>query len=547
MTTLVPKIDLMNGGSTPTGAINRSTSDKLQDILSIKDFGAVGDGTTDNTTAIQNAINYLGNNGGTIFFPVGTYVVAGTLNLNNATAQYSGINLIGQSTPTGGANGSVIKFTASTGTRIVDARSSQGLTFEKMAFNQTNSGFTGVLFDFSHSTSGLDSSLVTFRDCAFLSTSGATPIDFTDGIISVFDNIHFSGGKYSIYANGAYFNAITITACSFNNVVNAPIYMDGSTFLNAVVIQQCTFEPLSNSSAGGVYINQEADGLIYTGNYCGDSNSSGVWFNCVGNCNGTLISGNSFNAGNDAVVIQGNAQGTSVKNNQFTGQNTAINISSSPAAYGDYDSNFWYTVGTPILGTPTIGTYQSGNGQAMKYKGQHIFDGSVANGVGGTISGSIWSVLSGGNVGISVQGTANLYQGINSSNTVVYQVLPSGNVQNANNSYGAISDAKLKDNIVLADSQWNDVKSLGSLVKKFTLKSDETNTVQLGMIAQDVQTISPKLVYETPDMNAEGKPSGTTTLGVNYSVMYMKAFKALGEALTRIESLESRLKAAGIA
>lgn len=72
MTTLVPKYD--QGG---TGAVNRPFNEKLAEILSVKDFGAIGDGTTDDTAAIQAAITAAGT--GTIYFPYGTYKVTSTL------------------------------------------------------------------------------------------------------------------------------------------------------------------------------------------------------------------------------------------------------------------------------------------------------------------------------------------------------------------------------------------------------------------------------------------------------------------------------------
>ena len=73
MTTLIPKIDLKNGGSTPTGAINRPFNEKLAESVSVKDFGAKGDGSTNDTTAINNAIA----SGKSVYFPAGTYMTTG--------------------------------------------------------------------------------------------------------------------------------------------------------------------------------------------------------------------------------------------------------------------------------------------------------------------------------------------------------------------------------------------------------------------------------------------------------------------------------------
>ncbi|HVU27571.1 MAG TPA: glycosyl hydrolase family 28-related protein [Verrucomicrobiae bacterium] len=52
------------------------------DLFVATDYGAVGDGSTDNTTAIQNALTAAGNNGGGIVYvPAGKYKLTSTLNV----------------------------------------------------------------------------------------------------------------------------------------------------------------------------------------------------------------------------------------------------------------------------------------------------------------------------------------------------------------------------------------------------------------------------------------------------------------------------------
>jgi hypothetical protein len=124
--------------------------------------------------------------------------------------------------------------------------------------------------------------------------------------------------------------------------------------------------------------------------------------------------------------------------------------------------------------------------------------------------------------------------------TNCYRVYTNGNVQNTNNSYGAISDIKLKENIVDANSQWNDLKALQ--VRSYNFKEGQTHT-QIGLVAQEVELVSPGLVSESPDRDEEGNDLGTVTKSVNYSVLYMKAVKALQEAMERIETLEAKVAA----
>ena len=72
---------------TPAGAnaVATTVQAKLRETFSVKDFGAVGDGVANDTTAIQNALNYLRDNGGTLVFPFGTYAVNAQLTLQRSS------------------------------------------------------------------------------------------------------------------------------------------------------------------------------------------------------------------------------------------------------------------------------------------------------------------------------------------------------------------------------------------------------------------------------------------------------------------------------
>jgi hypothetical protein len=78
---------------------------------------------------------------------------------------------------------------------------------------------------------------------------------------------------------------------------------------------------------------------------------------------------------------------------------------------------------------------------------------------------------------------SDLIQGVKQS-TAVFRVANNGNVTNTNNSYGAISDIKLKENIVDANSQWDDLKALQVRHYNFKPETGYSNHTQIGLVAQ---------------------------------------------------------------
>jgi|MDSZ01.3.fsa_nt_gb hypothetical protein len=148
--------------------------------------------------------------------------------------------------------------------------------------------------------------------------------------------------------------------------------------------------------------------------------------------------------------------------------------------------------------------------------------------------------------GDDADNNSNYFIEANDTSATRFQVLSDGDVRNHDNSYGSISDEKLKQDIVDAGSQWDDLKDLR--VRKFKFKSDvaaygDEAKVLIGLVAQEAELVSPGLVSASPDRDDEGNDLGTTTKAVRYSVLYMKAIKALQEAMDRIETLEAKVAA----
>ena len=160
-------------------------------------------------------------------------------------------------------------------------------------------------------------------------------------------------------------------------------------------------------------------------------------------------------------------------------------------------------------------------------------------------------------------GSGYLYEGTNddsSSASRKFGVETDGDVRNTNNSYGSLSDQSIKQDIADASSQWEDIKNLR--VRKFRLiadvEADADAPYHLGLVAQEVETVSPGLVKVEVQHDALKDADGNPILdddgelqmqetgelkAVKYSILYMKAVKALQEAITKIETLETEMTA----
>jgi hypothetical protein len=124
-------------------------------------------------------------------------------------------------------------------------------------------------------------------------------------------------------------------------------------------------------------------------------------------------------------------------------------------------------------------------------------------------------------------------------NGQVVNIYANGNIQNLNNSYGALSDAKLKENIVDATPKLDDLMKVK--VRNYNLIGDKTK--QIGVVAQELETVFGGLVEESNDTDREGNVLGTTTKGVKYSVFVPMLIKAIQELNAKVDAQALEIQA----
>jgi len=308
------------------------------------------------------------------------------------------------------------------------------------------------------------------------------------------------------------------------------------------------------------------------GNTTGSSNTGAGTGSLVSNTTGSFctsigagaLNSNTIASNNTAVGYQAGYSNTTGGANTFFGYLAGY---SSNAVNG---SNVFigYRAGKDIttgVSNVVLGGYQGNQGGLdIRTASNHIvlsdgdgnprlyFDNNavcrIENAAGGTgalrvrnttnVSGDL-GIIS--NLGSNTQNTSS-YFFIGSTPGVsdkIY-IYGNGNIQNTNNSYGGISDAKLKENIVDASPKLADLMQVR--VRNYNLKTDPTHK-QLGVVAQELETVFPALVDVSPDRDEDGNTLETTTKSVKYSVFVPMLIKAIQEQQALITALTTRITA----
>jgi hypothetical protein len=274
-----------------TGAVATTVQAKLREIVSVKDFGATGDGVTDDTAAIQLALDDGQN--GAVFFPTGTYKVSSALTVRPSTHVFgSGVD-------------SVLKTNSATAN--IFNINGQFVYISDLSFNSSVTRTAGFFIDIlsgssrfrlqnfymNNGHSGIcirnTSATVTIAQGQILNSAAATGIgikieggiDLTisdilmDNAVQTFAGIYVtkaddlaidscsiitSGNALFLQASGTVIVSIWATNTFFDNS-NRGLYINA---INSGTIARCLFDQcwFSSNPTQGVLIDADATGVV---------------------------------------------------------------------------------------------------------------------------------------------------------------------------------------------------------------------------------------------------------------------------------------------
>jgi len=263
-----------------TGAVARTTQAKLRDTVSVKDFGAVGDGVTDDTAAVQAAFNYIQTYGGKL-------LIDGNCAISSPLTILAGAKWIIE----GGGGGlqGALKAIASMNW-LIDMSNSSGTYEGEMTIRD-------LYLNGNNLSGGINANHARYSKFENLRISQieATKTGIKAGNwVNRITNCVITDGNKAVHLYSpsfGYFNNFVIDKNAFSSAfgiyVDAAIVLGNAQYPNNVIVRDNTFDACTKAA---IFAGTVSRGFIITGNYieaCGGSavsveTSAGVFANRYG-------------------------------------------------------------------------------------------------------------------------------------------------------------------------------------------------------------------------------------------------------------------------
>jgi hypothetical protein len=403
------------GGSSPTAPNINSPQDGLREVERISvgptmfnlkgQYGAAIDGRTDDTMPWQNAINDAKASGGEIWVPAtpsNISVVAGQLHA--ADAGNFKIKFVSPAT--------IVRYTG-TATPFFNLQSAHQVSLEGGAWQYNNSGFTGILLDFSKGAgSGSNCIRLIAGSAGGEGISTAKLFDISNAVDVEFDRFGFTSGAYAVIGRNVvddFCNVVNFKKCRVNGGFSNPPFRNAG---NAWKFDSCYWEPLG-SGVGGAFLQDSSisggpvsflacwfgdvsnnaasnwirgplNSLSVRDSFIGGSSTGTTPISVSGN--GLVVIGNTFNFFKIAIQLVAATLGAEIRGNYFNSGTTAVAFGTGNAGEVEMGGNAYTAVTNRFTGTPVRGSIEDYGGRVLRFGGQPTIAAAAGAGSTGSIS-----------------------------------------------------------------------------------------------------------------------------------------------------------------
>jgi hypothetical protein len=211
--------------------------------VSVKAYGAVGSGSVDDTAAINLALAALPSNGGTLYFPAGSYLITSTLNVSTTGTTFQGDGW-----------GSQILFDGASVSPAIKAASNIRVNLRYLRVSQTNAASSGTAIDASNFN-------MSVLEMLLVDGGGASGVAPKTGVL--------------MNSATAHYNEVRACRIRYGGTSSVGVSITGGAHSNSVV--DCFLLPQADDSASsGVYINgSHSTNLVHPDVEAGTGN--GIW------------------------------------------------------------------------------------------------------------------------------------------------------------------------------------------------------------------------------------------------------------------------------